>query len=76
MLLLCVCAGGNKKQIEKAKSMLYRMWDSVKFAWEIYVDALLKLEPSPHSLVFGSYFVKYLQSKKEVDLIGKCKVRI
>lgn len=76
MLVLSICAGGEKKQIDKAHRVVNEMWDSVQFSWELYAEAVLKLEPSAHSLIFGSYFLKFLQKRKQTDLINKCKVGV
>lgn len=74
MLTLSVCASENKKLMEATNHSLCSMWSSVEPIWVAYTDGLLKLDATPHSLVFGSHFVKFLKSKNQNDLISKCKV--
>ncbi|KAK6638077.1 hypothetical protein RUM44_008502 [Polyplax serrata] len=73
MLTLSVCASENKKLMEATNHSLCSMWSSVEPIWVAYTDGLLKLDATPHSLVFGSHFVKFLKSKNQNDLISKCK---
>ena len=75
ILVQNVCAAENKILIGKSHHLLESMWDSTNSLWDLYAEGLTKLDPSPHSLIFGSYFLKYLKSKKQDDLIMKCKVK-
>lgn len=74
MLTLSVCAAQNKKLINKSHHLLCSMWDLLHSSWTAYCDSLVKLEPTSHALIFGSYFLDYLKKKNQIELISKCKV--
>ncbi|KAL0272371.1 UNVERIFIED_CONTAM: hypothetical protein PYX00_005366 [Menopon gallinae] len=76
MLILSICAAENKKQIEHAQHLMNLMWNRVQFSWEMYGDTMTKLEPSPHYVLLGSFYLKFLKQNKQDSLIKKYKTSI
>lgn len=74
MLVLSICAAENKKQIEHAQHLMNLMWSRVQFSWEMYGDSMTKLEVSPHYVLLGSFYLKFLKQNKQEKLIQKYKV--
>lgn len=74
ILTLSICAAEDKKLTKKTHHLLCSMWNSVDSVWVFYADGISKLDPTPHSLIFGSYFLKFLKLKNQNELILKCKV--
>nr|BAN20950.1 translational activator gcn1 [Riptortus pedestris] len=69
LLYSSVLASTNKKKISKANQMLTSLWNSNDLILSLYEKGVLCLPDSTHSIVFGSFFIKYLCEKKSAEIL-------
>ncbi|KAL1132575.1 hypothetical protein AAG570_010527, partial [Ranatra chinensis] len=76
VLYSTIIEAGYKKKTEKAHHMLAQMWKSNNLNLTLYNVGLSCLPESIHSVVFGSYYIKFLVENKHTDLVVLHKLKL